>query len=223
MNLGTLKTHVVNRIGNDAISNVLTEFVNQVQYDICERHPFSWRMSLPVSLTTIPNQGYLNPSAYLPCFAEPLDALELSTPRKLIYQPVWDINLCDPEWSKSPSSRKGVPTHYNVDITNERLWLYPIPDGAYSLSVRYLKYPPEISNNSASLFIPSQYHHVVAAGVESLAWQLDEDLQSANAANQRYEAGIQRMIEKENSTSDYQPIMTSRVKFIDYSDPFLEL
>jgi hypothetical protein len=55
-----------------------------------------------------------------------------------------------------------------------------------------------------------------------LAWQLDEDLNSANAANQRYEAGIQRMIDKDNSTSDYQPIMTSNQAFVDYSDPFQE-
>lgn len=223
MNLGQLKTHIINRVGNDAISNVLTEFINQVQNDICGRHPFGWRKSLPISLTTIADQAYLNPSAYLPNYGEPLDALELNTPRKLIYQPVWDINLCDPEWAKSSSARKGVPTHYNIDWANERLWLYPIPNSAYSLSVRYLKFAPEISNNSASLFIPSQFHYVVAAGVESLAWQLDEDLKSANAANQRYESGIQRMIELDNGISDYQPIMTSRPQFVDYSDPFLEI
>jgi hypothetical protein len=152
-----------------------------------------------------------------------MDAVELSTPRKLIYQPIWDINMCDPEWVKSPSSRKGVPTHYNIDWTNQRLWFYPIPDAAYSISVRYLKSPPEISNTSSSLFIPGQFNHVLAAGVESLVWQLDEDLQSANAANQRYEAGIQKMIEKDNNAPDYQPIMSSNTRFIDYSDPFLDI
>jgi hypothetical protein len=221
VNLGTLKTHIINRTGNDAISSVLTEYVNQVIYDISERHPFNWRMSLPVSLTTIPNQAYLNPSAYLPNFGDPLDALELSTPRKLVYKPIWDINLGDPYWQNA--GRKGVPTHYNVDIENQRLWLYPIPDGVYTLSVRYLKLPSEVSNASSSLFIPAQYHHVVASGVESLVWQLDEDLQSASAANQRYEAGIQRMIDKDNMTSDFQPIMTSTSGIVDYSDPFLEV
>jgi hypothetical protein len=222
MNLGTLKTHVINRVGNDSISNVLTEFVNQVQNDISERHPFSWRETLPTTVTTIPNQAYLNTSSYLPDFGDPLDAVELSTPRKLVYSRQWDLNLLDPDYVKASPTRLGVPTNYYVDSASQRIYFYPVPDGAYQVSVRYLKSPPEISNNSASLFIPSQYHHVVASGVESLAWQLDEDLNSANAANQRYEAGIQRMIDKDNSTSDYQPIMTSNQAFVDYSDPFQE-
>lgn len=222
MNLGTLKTHVINRVGNDAIGNVLTEFVNQVQNDICERHPFSWRETLPVTVTTIPNQAYINISAYLPNFGDPLDAVELSSPRKLTYTKQWDINLLDPSYVASNPSRPGVPTNYNVDSSNNRMYFYPVPNGAYQVSVRYLKSAPEIFNNSASLFIPSQFHHVVASGVESFAWQLDEDLKSAQAANSRYEAGIQRMIEKDNSTSDYQPIMTSDQGFIDYSSPYQE-
>jgi hypothetical protein len=222
MNLGQLKTHVINRVGNDAIGNVLTEFVNQVQNDMTERYPFSWRETLPVAVTTIPNQAYINISAYLQNFGDPLDAVELSSPRKLIYSKQWDINLLDPDYVKAVPTRLGVPTNYNVDSANNRMYFYPVPNGAYQVSVRYLKSAPEISNNSASLFIPSQFHHVVASGVESFAWQLDEDLQSANAANSRYEAGIQRMIEKDNSTSDNQPIMTSDQGFVDYSSPYQE-
>lgn len=223
MNLGTLKTHVSNRVGNDAISNILTEFVNQVQYDICTRYPFSWRTALPVSLTTIANQKYLNPSAYLTNFADPLDAVELQTPQKLIYVPIWNIDLFDPDYRKTTPTKSGVPTHYNIDWPNERLWLYPTPDAAYDLRVRYLKYPPEISNTSSALFIPAQFHYIVAAGVESLAWQMDEDLNSARAANDRYETGIARMIELEQQIPDYQPIMNSPSQEIDYSDPFLEI
>lgn len=223
MNLGTLKTHISNRVGNDAASSLFTEYVNQIQYDICSRYPFSWRLSLPVSLTTIPNQNYLNPSAYLTNYGDPWDAVQYSTPQKLQYIPIWDINLADPEWSKTGTTRKGVPSHYNVDWANQRLWLYPCPDAAYSIGVRYLKYAPEVSNTSSSLFIPSQYHHIVAAGVESLAWQMDEDLQSANAANTRYEAGIARMIEQEQQIPDQQSIMQTWGRPIDYSDPFQEI
>lgn len=223
MDLGTLKTHVINRTGNDAISSVLTEFVNQIQYDICSRFPFSWRTSLPVSLTSIANQNYLNPSAYFPNFGEPKDGYELSTPQKLQYIPLWDIGMVDADYFKdSPDNKANVPTHYNIDFTNSRLWLYPTPSRAVNLKFRYYKNPPEISNSSSSLFIPAKYHFVVVAGVESLVWQLDEDLQSANAANVRYESGIQRMIDEENNISDQEGIFKSPSSLIDYSDPFAE-
>jgi hypothetical protein len=139
VNLGTLKTHVTNRTGNDAIDSLLTEYVNQIQYDISSRYPFSWRLSLPVSLTTIASQNYLNPSAYLPNYAEPWDAVELKTPQKLLYLPVWNIMRSDPDWANTTPTRTGVPTHYSIDWPNSRLWLYPTPGDAYSLSVRYLK------------------------------------------------------------------------------------
>ena len=221
MNLGTLKTHVVNRTGNDSISNILTEFVNQIQYDICSRFPFSWRQSLPVSLTTIANQNYINPSAYLTNFESPMDCYELSTPKKLIHIPLWDIGLVDPDYFKNAPSNKRIPTHYNVDFDNSRLWLYPTPNSAISLKIRYYKSPPEISNASSTLFIPSKYHHIVVAGVESLVWQMDEDLRSAQAANTRYEQGIERMIGEDQDKSDEQPTFTPGiVNAPDPSDPF---
>lgn len=223
MNLGTLKTHIINRTGNDAISSVITEYVNQIQYDICSRYPFRFRYSLPVSLTTIPNQNYLNPSAYLTDFNEPLDAMELTTPQKLIYADLWNVTRTDADWYKTTPTKKYLPTHYNIDWQNQRLWLYPTPDAAYPLKIRYLKGPSEISNASASLFIPSRWHQVVADGVESYIWQLDEDLRSSSAAAQRYEAGIVRMIEAEQQMPDNQPIFEGPSAFIDYSDPFLEM
>jgi hypothetical protein len=181
-------------------------------------------MSLPVTLTTIPGQNYLNPSAYLTNFGDPWDAVQLTTPRKLIYTHNWNINLSDPTWIQSGTYRKGVPTNYSVDIANSRLWLYPVPDQAYQISIRYLQNPPEISNASSTLFIPAKYHYIVAAGMESLAWQMDEDLPSAGAANQRYEAGISRAIEEEQQLPDNQSIMEAGPSgYIDYSNPFMDL
>lgn len=228
MNLGQLKTHVANRTGNDSIDSVLTEFVNQVQYDFCSRFPFSWRKSLPVSINSVANQNYLNPSAYLPGFGDPIDAFELSTPQKLIYLPEWNIGVVDPDWFKTSPTNKGRPTHYSIqwndqDQSLSRLWLYPTPDSAYQLRFRYLRNPPEISNTSSSLFIPAKYHYGVAAGVESLVWQMDEDLKSSSAANQRYEAVIARAIDEENNLPDYQPHFEAPSIFVDYSDPFLEM
>jgi len=226
MDLGTLKTHVANRTGNDSIDAVQTEFVNQIQYDICSRYPFSWRLSLPTQVTTIANQAHINPSAYLTDFSQPLDAVELKTPRKLIYIQNWDIHLIDPDYLKSSPTRKGIPTHYNIhwDTTDasKRLFFYPIPESAINVKLRWVKNPPEISNTSSSLFIPAKYHYVVAAGVESMVWQLDEDLRSSQMALSRYEKGIEQMIHEEQQIPDYQPHFESQETFVDYSDPFLE-
>lgn len=225
MNLAALKTHIANRTGNDAIDSVLNEFIKQVEYDFCTRYPFSWRLSLPVSVTTIANQSYINPSAYFTDFAEPWYGVELSTPKKLIYLPNWDVHRLQPDVLKSSGQTQGVPSHYSIDWTNQRLWFYPTPNSAVDCKFVYLKQPPEWINSSAhsSLFIPQQHHQVLAAGVESLVWQMDEDLQSAQAANSRYETGISNAIEREQQLPDYQPLMTPASEFIDYSDPFLEI
>ena len=225
MNLSQLKTHLANRTGNDAIDSVLNEFVKQIEYDFSNRYHFNWRMSLPVSVNAIANQNYINTSAYFPDFSDPWDGYELTTPRKLIYLPNWDIYAIAPDQLKSSGQQKGIPTHYNIDVSNSRLWFYPTPDRAVSCKFRYWKTPPEWVNASAhsTLFVPTKYHHVIAAGVESLVWQLDEDLNSAQAANVRYENGIAMAIEDEQQVPDYQPIMTPPQEYIDYSDPFLEI
>jgi hypothetical protein len=225
LNLTQLKTNVANRTGNDAIDNVLNEFVKQIEYDFSSRYPFSWRISLPVLVSTVTDLNYLNTSAYFPDYSDSWDAFELSTPQKLIYLPNWDINRLQPDQLRATGQRKGVPTHYNFDEANGRLWYYPYSDVPYSLSIRYLLASPEWVNASAhiNLFVPKRHHHTIAAGVESLVWQLDEDLQSAQAANSRYETGIANAIEQEQQRSDFQPIMSPPSEFIDYSDPFLEI
>lgn len=224
MNLTALKTHVANRTGNDAIDSVLNEFIKQIEYDFCSRYPFSWRVSLPQSVTTIQDQAYINPSSYFTNFGDPWDGYELSTPQKLVYLPTWDIWRLDPTQLKTANQQKGIPTHYNFDFQNSRLWFYPIPDRAVECKFRYLKNPGEWVNTSAhSFLVPSQFHHTLAAGVESLVWQMDEDLQSAQAANTRYENGISYAIEKEQQLPDHQAIMTPPSALIDYSDPFLEI
>lgn len=220
MLLGTLKTHVSNRVGNDAISAILTEFCNQIQYDFCSRYHFSWRMSLPVQVNTIAGQSYLNTSAYFTNLGDPWDAINTRTPAKMWYTPNWNINFSDPTWVLSSNYRQGSPTNYSFDIANNRLWLYPVPDQAYLLRFQYLMNPPEISNTSSTLFIPSKYHYIVASGMEALAWKMEEDLPSAAAANQMYEAGIARAIEEDQQLPDSQPIFqTLQGGYIDYSNP----
>lgn len=225
MNLGTMLTHIANRTGNDAVNSVVIEFINQIQYDFTSRYQFSWAQSLPITINTIANQKYLNPSAYLTNYGSPYDCVELSTPLKLRYIPIYDLFRADPDYAKSSPTNKGVPRAYSIDWndqdpTQSRLWVYPMPDTAYPLSIRYMKNPPEISNTSSILFVPAKYHYVVAAGAESLVWQMDEDLQSSAAANQRYEAGIARAIADEVRSNDFEPIFESGQRFVDYSYPF---
>lgn len=222
MNLGTLKTHLANAVGNDAVSAHIGRLANQVQYDILSRYPFSFRESLPVQITCTPNQNYVDPST-LTNFGEPLDAIELTTPKKLAYVPNWNVFLADPNYAKDPTSVKGVPKIYSIDWPNQRLWLYPTPNAAHIISVRYLKLFTEVSADSDTFLIPAQWHHVLCDGIESRLWQMDEDLKSAQAANQRYEAGIAQMIEREQQAPEQQPIITAGERIVDYSDPFIDL
>ena len=87
--------------------------------------------------------------------------------------------------------------------------LYPIPDTdiANGLKFYFNKRPADITTNSQLLSVPDHYYNTLVAFVMEQAYLLDENVQLAGAAAQKFEQGINQMKERTATQSDFYPII----------------
>ena len=85
------------------------------------------------------------------------------------------------EWYRliRPNASTGKPLGYAVTGEPPYLWLYPIPDDAYTLYVRYTKRHSKISAGAPTggLIVPAEFQHGIY--IEGSLWWLRHELEDA--------------------------------------------
>lgn len=79
----------------------------------------------------------------------------------------------------------GTPRDYEIFGTS--LIVYPIPDAAVTLQVRYWKPPADLASGSDVPAFPSQYHRALVEGALMAAYVDDGNLDQAAAYKARYD------------------------------------
>lgn len=89
--------------------------------------------------------------------------------------------------------------------------LFPAPDTAITNGLKFYfnKRPADITTNSQLLSVADHYYNTLISFVLEQAYLLDENVQMAGAAAQKFEAGIQQMKERTSTQSDYYPVIGS--------------
>ena len=87
--------------------------------------------------------------------------------------------------------------------------LYPIPanDTTNGLKFYFNKRPANIETNSQILSVPDHYYNTLISFVLEQAYLLDENVQLAGAAAQKFEQGIAQLKENTRTQSDYYPVI----------------
>jgi hypothetical protein len=110
---------------------------------------------------------------YVPTSGKPVSLTEVS-------QGDLDLN--------APSS--GVPTHYTVQNGEVRLW--PTPDTAYTLRLRYYATPTTLTANDDVPEIPGNYHHLLVTYALWHCYERENDYNSAQYHKGRFDEDIMK-------------------------------
>lgn len=85
----------------------------------------------------------------------------------------------------------GRPTAYTV--AGDQITLWPTPDAAYGLSLRYWRLPADMVADGDEPEIPAQYHEVLIAYAMNKAYLRENDYQAAATWKAEWEAGVLKM------------------------------
>lgn len=87
---------------------------------------------------------------------------------------------------------RSQPDHYR--FWDGSLEVYPWPSSDTTLYVDYRIAPPLDNGDTAEPAFPEVYHRILVPGALALAYEDDGNFEMARAQQERFEAGIQRMI-----------------------------
>ena len=102
----------------------------------------------------------------------------------------------------------GTNQGQTLSTNSLQMSFFPIPDAVYNMEVRYVKELADMSAGTTVSQIPVPYHNVLADGAEWLGSKFLND-GNEDALKQKYEYGLEKMIERENAFGDYLPVLGS--------------
>lgn len=89
----------------------------------------------------------------------------------------------------------GKPKRWNVLESNTKVLLDPIPDDVYLYTVEYEPLPVKLALDAdIPLYIPSEYHHLIAWGTIAILASIQEDFKASDTWEARYRDGINNML-----------------------------
>lgn len=76
--------------------------------------------------------------------------------------------------------------------------LWPKPDAVKNLTIYYTAYPEELTGDTTQLLgVPDKFYNAIVDYILSKAYEMDEDGQAAQAAEQRFRASLESQMEDE--------------------------
>lgn len=88
------------------------------------------------------------------------------------------------------SASTGRPERYAIDGTNLRLW--PTPDSAYTVTLRYYRKPTTMTDPENQPSIPPEYHHLIVSYALWHCWERENDWNAAAYHKQRFDEDLQK-------------------------------
>lgn len=91
-------------------------------------------------------------------------------------------------------------------VVGSNVTLYPTPDNAYNLRLRYWKLPTDLSGDTDTPEIPSQYHHLLIRYALIRCYQRENDYQAAEYQRTEFERDLQKLRGEVHSADRQGPV-----------------
>lgn len=185
MNLTALLTEVYGRLGvpsGDALftSAWVTQSINAALHEIESEEDWPWYEASETLTTAAGTQSYNLASDWLRT-REVKPANDYPLERNGIHQLE--------EWW--PFGDSGQPSCYAIE--QGKIYLFPIPNGVYSLTHRYVKTEPDLASGSDTPLMPAQFHAAIAELATYVALKRSRDDARGASALAAYQRWLSKM------------------------------
>lgn len=203
MDFSTLQSRVLTRLNmdtTDPAAPAVGDLVNEAIHDIETATSDGWPwMRQTVDLTLTSGTGSYTFAAIAALTVNPVASVGKVLSAKVLRQSSYydPLKLLSVEESayNYPTTNSGIPESFWVE--GQKLYIYPTPDGAYSVRLRVVCYEPDLTSSTSSPVMPSVYHSAIVDTTVALYYMTLQDVAKMQAAQQRADRWIDRL--KRNS------------------------
>jgi hypothetical protein len=196
--LSTIRTKVQQRIKDTGYSNSeITNYINDTQNDVFNEYPISiWESTQDYTLTAGVSD-ITNGSGLPTNFVQAIDIFITTSGMESVlqYRDFQDIDLLYPDPTDNPN---GVPMYWYKYGNTIRV--YPSPADAYTITLRYLARPTELSNDSDVPQIPKEFEEILVAGATFRILQIKDNYDQAGVWQNKYDELLQKLVTRYSQT-----------------------
>lgn len=210
MTLAEIRTAVRERLDDPTFETAkIDRWANWVIADICTRANFPFLEGSTTTSTVASTQDYT-----ITTIDSTIDkirsVIDITNETNLQFMDPHEMDATYLDMSDDTTSK---PLYWT--IYGDTLRLYPIPDDAYTLQIRFKKTPTTLTNTTDVAEIPDRYVEAVVLGTYQKALEWNDDFDYAAAIQNQYEQKVSKII------ADYTEKTSGQSKTIPWERPEL--
>lgn len=199
--LSDIRTKVQQRIKDTGYStSEITNYINDTQNDIFNEYPLAfWETTQNYTLATGVSD-ITNGSGLPTDFVQAIDMYLTQTGLEslLVYRDYQDIDQLYPDPTDTTINPNGIPKFWYKYGNTIRV--FPAPAGDYTLTLRYLKRPTLLSNDSDVPALPQEFEELLIAGATFRILQIKDNYDQASIWQNKYDELLSKLVVRYSQT-----------------------
>lgn len=199
--LAALQTKVQQRIKDIGYStSEITNYINDTQRDIFNEYRLPQMEATQDYTLTVGVADITNGSGLPTNFVQAVDLYLTSGGAEslLEYRDYQDIDQTYPDPTDTTINPSGVPRYWYKFGTTIRV--APAPVSAYTLTMRYIKEPTELSADADVPEVPSEFQEILVAGATYRILQIKDNYDQASIWQNKYDELLDKLVSRYSVT-----------------------
>lgn len=194
---GDIVTKVQQRVRDTSYSSSeIMNYLNDTQNDVFNEYRLPFMETTQDYTLTVGVSDVTNGVGLPANFVQAIDViLTTSGQEKLLtYTDIREIDRSAPDPDDENANSRGAPSYwYNYANT---IRVFPEPDAAYTLTVRYYKKPTILADNPDVPEIPSEFEELLVSGASYRVLQVKDNYDQAGIHENKYQELLQKLVAK---------------------------
>jgi hypothetical protein len=193
--LSTVIPKVQARVRDSAYSTTeITDYLNDTINDVFNEYRLTFMQTTQTYTVTVGVSDITNGSSLPTNYVEAINLTLTTAGSEMIipYQDFTQIDAQYPDPDDITRNPKGAPRYWYFYANTIKL--FPAPDLAYTLSLRYYKKPTTLSSDADIPEIPSQFEELLVVGAGYRVLQVKDQYDQAGVLQNKYDEILQKLV-----------------------------
>lgn len=198
--LSDIRTKVRQRVRDTGYdSTEITNYLNDTQNDIFNEYKLPFMETTQEFTLTIGVADITDGDGLPTNFVLPIDLMLTSTQEKVLTpRDFREMDMLYPDYEANSGIAQGVPSDWYK--YGQTIKVFPEPDQAYVLTLRYYKKPTLLSADADVPSIPSEFEELLVTGAAYRVLQVKDNYDQAGILENKYKELLDKLVMKYTRT-----------------------
>lgn len=194
---GEIVTKVQSRVRDSGFSSSeIKNYINDTQNDVFNEYRLPFMQTTQDYTLTVGVSDITNGSSLPSNYVQAIDILLTTSGQEKVlpYRDIREVDALNPDADDQTVNPRGVPQYWYYYA--ETIRVFPEPDAAYTLTLRYYKKPTLLSADADVPEIPSEHEELLVVGAAYRVMQVKDNYDQAGVLENKYDELLQKLVVK---------------------------